>query len=271
MLQVSSVMNRGQATRQTNYILIVEDNSRLRSVMARYIMIHCEAAQQSCALYHIGTQGQARLNYFQHSDAAAPSQSEVLVPDFAVFEADSPRRALAWLKETPVKQLTIISDVMMPSDTQVGLPGMIEGLRQLQVAVNLIFVSSDPQNQVYVQSMLGYFQQVLFLVKGSTGWRRLPAALVQQGNRFNYQPLARSASAAAALERETRATQRPAVRPAEVKNVRLSPAPVPTRQLYPAVAGMGVSSRLVSVGLGANQKTGGMWSRVWAWLGGGSR
>src|SRR5690242_3503114 len=118
MLQVSSMVNRGQAVRQTNYILIVEDNSRLRSVLARYIMLHCEALQQSCALYHIGTEGQPRLTYFQHSNADAPSQAEVLVPDFAVFEADSPRRALNWLKQTPVKQLTIISDVMMPSDTQ---------------------------------------------------------------------------------------------------------------------------------------------------------
>jgi len=109
------------------------------------------------------------------------------------------------------------------------------------------------------------------LVKGSTAWRRLPAALVQQGNRFNYQPLARYATAASTLERETKATHRPTERPAESKNVRLSPTPIPTRQLYPAMAGMGVSNRLVSVGLAtANEKPGGIFSRVWAWLAGGN-
>jgi hypothetical protein len=75
---------------------------------------------------------------------------------------------------------------MMPADTEVGLSGLLDGLRQLRLAVNLIFVSSELQSREYLQTMLNS-QQAFFVVKGSASWRHLPTALVQQSNRFSYQ------------------------------------------------------------------------------------
>jgi CheY-like chemotaxis protein len=261
MLQVTSANKKYQALNHTNYILIIEDNSRLRSVLARYVMLHCEAQNLSCALYHIGMEGRPRLNYYQHSDGSAKSRSEVLIPDFAVYEADSPRRALAWLKETSARKLTIISDVMMPSDTQVGLPGLVETLRQMQIAVNLIFVSSEAQNQHYVQSLVG-LQPVLFLEKGSTAWRKLPAALVQESHRFTYQPIMRFNTPGANPSRTTHPV-------AEVKNPRLATAALggnPVSALYPS-PNLVNDYRLNTVAASsANSKSGRLWSRVCSWF-----
>jgi hypothetical protein len=110
-----------------------------------------------------------------------------------VYEAASARHALKWLQAGGLRRLTIISDVVMPLDTEVGLEGLLDGLREMQLAVNLLFVSGEEQNWEYVHSLLAS-QPAFFVVKGSDMWNRLPAAVVTEADRFRYVVLPRTGS-----------------------------------------------------------------------------
>ncbi len=172
---------------EPHYILLIDDNVQLRSLLARYIMLNCHTAQQSCSIYHLGERAEPRLTYHQPVETPEGFQRPL---DFVVYEAISPRHALNWIKQDNVKRLTIISDIAMPLDTEIGLPGLIYHLHTLQVAVNLVFYSVEPNNRAIVEAMLGN-KQAYFLIKGSPAWQHLPTALVQGASRFNYQHLAR--------------------------------------------------------------------------------
>lgn len=225
------------------YILIIEDNTRLRSMLARYIMLNCDTLQQTCAIYHLDLQGVPRLTYSHR-----PDLTEGSVEDFIVLEADSPQRALSWLRRARLKQLTIISDVMMPADIEVGLSGLLKGLAQLQIALNLMFISSDPQNRDYVQMLLNG-QPVFFLVKGSEAWRRLPRAIVEHANRFQYKPLAKLAST----------TLPDAIVPKEKPNDFIKVRPALSQPLVPAPI---VRPAVVP----DTQAWFSPWRRLWVWL-----
>ncbi len=188
MTPYSPVIGGPQLNHQTRYILIIDDSVQLRSLMARLILMSCNAKNRSCAIYHLGERSEPRLTYFYHPDENLNVDETHAVADFAIFEAGSPRHALQWLREARLKKLTIVSDVMMPVDTEVGLPGLVNGLHDLKVGVNLIFVSSEPQNKSHVEALLSG-QHPYFLIKGSDAWNRLPDALVQGADRFNYQVL----------------------------------------------------------------------------------
>lgn len=186
-MQQSAILGR-VTHQQSHHILIIDDNVQLRSLLARHILLNCNNQQRSCAIYHLGERSEPRLNYYNNPANADELEPGEQLPDFTIYEAGSPRHALQWIKNTGIQRLTIISDVMMPVDTEVGLPGLLTGLNQLHVAVNLVFMSSEPQNIEQVQILLNS-QRAFFLIKGSEAWTRLPEALVRGADRFNFQVL----------------------------------------------------------------------------------
>ncbi len=183
-MQQPAILGRS-TKRQSHHILIIDDNVQLRSLLARHILLNCSNQQLSCAIYHLGERAEPRLNYYNNPVEPTEYEPQDKLPDFSVYEAGSPRHALQWIKNYGIQRLTIISDVMMPVDTEVGLPGLLTGLNQLKVAVNLVFMSSESQNIEQVQILLND-HRAYFLIKGSEAWSRLPEALVRGADRFNF-------------------------------------------------------------------------------------
>ncbi len=188
MQQPSILAGKGRTSHQVRHILLIDDNVHLRSLLARQIMLCCGNNHRTCAIYRLGERAEPTLTYFYDPQEPDVLEPGLTPPDFVLYEASSPRHALAWLYHAPLKHLTIISDVMMPVDTEVGLPGLLNGLQELKIAVNLVFISSEAQNLAQVQTMLKGLP-VYFLIKGSEAWNRLPDALVAGANRFNFQVL----------------------------------------------------------------------------------
>ena len=215
MQQPNTVAGRNILHQPRYHILIIDDSIQLRTLLARHIMLSCNSYQRSCAIYRLGERAEPRLTYFYNPADPSETEPNGLLPDFTVYEAASPRHALNWLQQTRPTRLTIISDVMMPVDTEVGLPGLLTGLNHLQIAVNLVFISSEPQNIKHVQTLLNN-QRAFFLIKGSEAWNRLPQAIVEGAERFNYQLLPRQAYSNPAIFPE-------ATPPVEIK-------PQPTRR-----------------------------------------
>jgi hypothetical protein len=180
-----SSINAHRNSKQTFYILLIDDSGPLRSSLARQIMLSCTTHKFSCALFRLGERSEPTLTYFDNPDKRPVDPNEVIVPDFAVYEASSPRHALSWIQHAQVNYLTIISDVLMPIDTEVGLGGLINELNRMQVAVNLLFASSEAQSRIYIQPLITE-KQAFFVVKGSDEWNRLPDALVLGAGRFTY-------------------------------------------------------------------------------------
>ncbi|HEX2915749.1 MAG TPA: hypothetical protein VH186_33615 [Chloroflexia bacterium] len=179
-------LGQSRSTQQRHHILIIDDNSKLRNLMARHILMSCSRKQLACALFTLGERAEPRLNYYHNpldENATSPSPTSPL--DFVVYEAASPRHALIWLSHCRLKYLTIVSDVMMPVDTEIGLPGLLENLSELQLGVNLIFMSSESQSRDILQQLLNG-HHAFFVLKGSDAWSHLPEALVEQAERIKY-------------------------------------------------------------------------------------
>jgi len=177
--------NANDTANRTRYILVIDDSGPMRAALARQIMLACTSYNYSCAIFRLGERAEPSLTYFSNPHRSISNPEERTVVDFAIYEASSPRHALTWIQETRIKHLTIISDVLMPIDTEVGLSGLINGLNKLQIAVNLLFISSEAQSRQYISPLLEG-KQAYFLVKGSEVWSRLPEALVMGANRFTY-------------------------------------------------------------------------------------
>ncbi len=171
--------------RRTHHILIVDDNVQLRSVLARHFMFICRELRLSCALFHVTERAQTRLTFFDPADPDCAATPEL---DFAVYEANSPRQALNWLSHTQLRRLAIISDVMMPVDTEVGLDGFLDGLAELELSVGLLFVSSEAQSQTLVQQLMAP-QPAYFVTKGGPNWATLPEAMVRNIETLQYRPV----------------------------------------------------------------------------------
>lgn len=185
--------------RRTHHILLIDDNAQLRAVMARHILFNCRERSRSCALYHITEKGQTLLNFFEPGSETAGSASAEL--DFAIYESNSPRQALNWLQRNRLSSLIIVSDVMMPIDTEIGLDGLLEGLSEMALPVNMLFVSSETQSKSFVQKLVAP-QQAFFVTKGSDGWAKLPDALVRYASTLPYRPIPRNRPAHLAYLRE---------------------------------------------------------------------
>lgn len=168
----------------TNRILLLDDSVRLTSMMARYILLTCSDYGRSCALYHLGPAAQPRLTYYESGSASGKRNNRNSL-DFAVFVAATPRHALLWLEETRPVTLTLVTDVLLQGDTQIGMVGVVDRLCELEIPTQLIFISGDGQNQALVKPLLDQ-RRASFVVKGSQEWSFLPRRLAENASRSNY-------------------------------------------------------------------------------------
>jgi CheY-like chemotaxis protein len=260
--------------RRTNHILIIDDNPQLRSLFARHILIASSDKNRSCALYHVTEKAQARLTFFEPHLTLA-SNPEL---DFAVYEANSPRQALNWLRQVSFKRLVIVSDVMMPIDTEVGLDGLLDGLAQLYLEVSMLFVSSEPQSKSLVKALMAP-QQAYFVIKGSDNWSKLPAALVQNMDSMPYRLVQREPVAVVApvktpdipissptnshTDSYTLNTVHPQPNPEYAAPIKMQKAVNPTIQLEPApITNNRMHSASSAASYAATPNKPGLWSRL---------
>jgi CheY-like chemotaxis protein len=177
--------------RQSHHILIIDDSARLRYALADLIVAACLASGRAYRVLHGDKDGR----YTQSNESlnpgllAAPPTSQASdsskLEEFAIYTAPSPKQALFIINSPLFTRLTIISDVMMPSDTEVGIVGMVEALARRQLPVNLVFASSDAQNR-YLIARLVESGKAYFVVKAEGVWQELSQALVNRTNSFQY-------------------------------------------------------------------------------------
>ena len=166
----------------STHILIIDDSDQICSLLVTGIIASCAQNGQTCRVVQSGPFGMIEmipLNF------ASNVFDDKIVN---VYTANSPRNALAVLRLTQLEQLTIICDIMLPNDTQVGLVGLLDELNRLALPVNLVFASSEGQNRTYVEQLLSS-RKAFFLEKGTTFWDKLPYALVENSELFHYRRL----------------------------------------------------------------------------------
>jgi hypothetical protein len=233
MVHSSPMVSSRNFSQHTRHILIIDDNAHIRSLLARQIMFSCSSTNHSCAIYHLGERCEPRLTYFRSTEDNIQLAETAMAPDFALYEAATPRHALFWLEHAGLERLTIISDVMMPVDTEVGLPGLLGGLHDLRIAINLVFVSSESQSRQHIQSLFGNYP-TYFLIKGSDAWNRLPDALVQGAERFQYRLLPKVGYDQPDLELNVQISRSPYS--TDLNSRRFTTAPVNPLPMFPAMA-----------------------------------
>jgi CheY-like chemotaxis protein len=169
---------------EQTHILIVDDSYRLCSLLVSSIVRECALSQRSCSVVQSSDLGMIETVPMHFSNSA----NKALL---TIYTANSPRNALPVLHLAHIKKLTIICDIIMPSDTTVGLVGLLREISHLQLPVNLVFASSEGQNRAYVEQLIKY-NKAFFLEKGSKAWIDIPIALVHRNQLFQYKPIVRS-------------------------------------------------------------------------------
>ncbi len=180
-------------TRHSHHILIIDDSARLRFALADLIVAACLATGKPYRVFHCDKDGQfvqsqESLNPSILSappSAGVPSSDPNRLDEFAVYTAPSPKHALFVINSPLFTKLTIICDVMMPADTEVGLVGMLDALARRSLPVNLVFASSDAQNR-YVVAKLVETGQAYFMIKAGGTWETLSQALVHRTDSFQF-------------------------------------------------------------------------------------
>jgi hypothetical protein len=122
-------------------------------------------------------------------DSTFVSNGSVTNP-LLIYTANCPRNALPILNLPGFDHLIIVSDIMMPSDTEVGLFGMLQELANRHLSVSLIFASSEKQNRYYVEDVL-QSGKAHFMEKGGQAWGELPFRLVENTKQFEYKIIVR--------------------------------------------------------------------------------
>ncbi len=163
----------------SNNILIIDDSNEICSLLVSGIISGCAETSRTCRVVQSGPFGMIET---------IPLNFSINVFDdkfVNVFTANSPRNALSVLNMPTIRRLTIICDIMMPNDTEVGLPGLLRELSRLRMPVNLVFATSEGQNRGYVEKLLNS-HKAFFLEKGTSPWNQLPYALVEKSDLFHY-------------------------------------------------------------------------------------
>ncbi len=190
---MSQPMNSAPA-RQCHHILIIDDSARMRHALADLIVSACLASGKSYRVFHCDKDGRFIPTNESQNPAllSAPVGSQTnqasRLEEFAVYTAPSPKHALFVINSPLFTRLTIISDVMMPSDTEVGLVGMLEALARRNLPVNLVFASSDIQNR-YLIARLVDSGKAFFMVKADGVWENLSHSLVNNTSNFQYKQI----------------------------------------------------------------------------------
>ena len=174
--------------RQSHHILIVDDSARLRYALADLIVAACISTGKPYRVFHCDKDGrftQSQESLTPSSLNNIPSYDPTKVDEFAIYTAPSPKHALFVINSPLFTKLTIICDVMMPSDTEVGLVGMLSAIARRKLPVNLVFASSDAQNR-YVVAKLVDSGAAYFVIKAGGVWEELSRALVQRTDSFQF-------------------------------------------------------------------------------------
>lgn len=178
----------GKAFAIANPILIIDDSNRICSILVTGIVNHCSAAGYNCRIIQSSELGLIPTLPIEFGINVPASANQSNRPSFTIFTANSPRNALPVLRQPGIKRLTIISDIMMPADTEVGLIGMLDELARLALPVNLVFTSSESQNRDYVVTLIKN-GKAFFLEKGTENWAELPYALVNHTDHFSFKTI----------------------------------------------------------------------------------
>lgn len=163
-------------------LLIIDDSSQISSMLVTGIIKACDLGNRPYRIVQSGPSGLIEANSgvgFHSSEGGEPR------PPLIIYTANSPRNALPVLRLPGLHRLIIVSDIMMPSDTEVGLIGLMQDLAARRLPVSLVFASSEKQNRYYVDEIL-QSGKARFIEKGSPTWGDLPFLLVQHTQRFQY-------------------------------------------------------------------------------------
>ncbi|HEX2912482.1 MAG TPA: hypothetical protein VH186_16860 [Chloroflexia bacterium] len=169
----------------SHHILIIDDSNQICSALLTGIVRSCAETGRTCNIVQAGPFG--LIKTMPMTFAPGPSVSSGLT----IYTANSPQHALPVLRQPYLRRLTIICDVIMPNDTEVGLLGFLRELTELNLPVNLLFASGEGQNRYYVEELINS-HKAYFVEKGTSAWIDLPLALVQRSNLFKYQVIVRS-------------------------------------------------------------------------------
>jgi hypothetical protein len=189
--QASEFNNVVQNPRHDNSILIIDDSNRICSLIISNIVSCCVEAGYNCHIIQSSDLGMLETLPMDFGQASLLPPTQEMdetsnpKPAFMIYTANSPRHAIPVLNLPNLQRLTIISDIMMPADTQVGLIGMLSEMVHLKLPVNLLFTSSESQNREYVRALIRN-GKAFFVEKGSEAWADLPYAIVNRNDQFNY-------------------------------------------------------------------------------------
>jgi CheY-like chemotaxis protein len=166
-------------------LLIIDDSNRVSSLLVTGIIKACNLCGRPYQIIQSGPTGLIETNYASNADSNASSRKPLII-----YTANNPRNALPVLDLAGLSRLIIISDIMMPNDTEVGLVGLMQELADRRLPVSLIFASSEKQNRYYVEEIL-QTGKAQFVEKGGTSWGDLPFLLTEQTDRFPYKIIMR--------------------------------------------------------------------------------
>lgn len=171
----------------TFHYLIIDDSQIIRVQLARSIARVCYETGLNYRLYQLNRSGELleATHYVMPPDAQA---QPTVGPRYRVYVASSYKLALQIITNPVFKHLTVMCDLSVPGDTEVGLFGFLEAITQRQLPVNVVFISCDHQNRVAIEPLLEK-GKAFFIEKGTVSWTMLPQALVQGVEHFNYQRL----------------------------------------------------------------------------------
>ncbi|MEI6043787.1 MAG: hypothetical protein WCS37_05290 [Chloroflexota bacterium] len=209
-------------------LLIVDDSTQICSMLVTNIIKACNVSRRPYQIIQSGPLGLVEVDSVSSESGGTP---------LIIYTANCPRNALPILRLSGLDHLIIISDIMMPSDTEVGLLGMLQELSNHHLSVSLIFASSERQNRYYVEDVL-QSGKAHFMEKGSQAWGELPFRLVEDTKQFQYKVIVRGDfdRGRAPIEHTSSSAKASSERPS---------APVPrTTQLQPALATAGTKTSL---------------------------
>jgi hypothetical protein len=160
------------------HILIIDDSNQICSLLVSNIISQCSTIGLTVNLVQSSPLGMLvtmPVTFFNSNNTDS----------ITIYTANSPKNALPVLRLHNLTNLTIVSDIMTPADTEVGLLGLLQTITEQQLNVNLVFCSSEGQNRYYVESLIKR-GKAFFVEKGSEAWMELPRALVHRSEMFQY-------------------------------------------------------------------------------------
>jgi hypothetical protein len=180
-------------TQQPYHFLMVDDSEVVQNRFCESLAFACHKYNQAVLIIRGNKQGR----FFITFDSLQPQNGVIPVEqgfnpnilskyNFVLYTAYMPRLAMPIFNLPFFDKLTILSDISMPSDTEVGILGMMETLSRKRLPTNLIFASSEYQNRNIIEGLINK-GKAYFVEKGTQAWENLPFALVTRANTFTYQ------------------------------------------------------------------------------------